>query len=570
MSHRFFAFTTSDTYELENTMKPLLSANRLIAIGIAVLCSSCLIVDCKAQTPLRPNIIVFLVDDYDKPETSPYGGKVLTPNLDRLANEGMMLHNAHVTSTVCTPSRYTYLTGRYASASTSEAFMHEFPAGHQTLPAFNMGLETDNRNVGQVLTDAGYVTGYVGKYHVHDGEEIEGLTPIAKNAKFSEELNRVMFENEKKVREIIKQRGFTWAKNVYMGNMKNAFKGHNPEWTIEAALEFVQQHKDQTFYLHCCPTLLHGPNREWYRSLTEKELMSGEGKLEKPVGLIDRQSVLKRIKEAGLTENEIGYLWMDDTLGLLLDKLDELKIADNTIVLFVSDHGSNKKGSVFKSRGTEIPCLVRWPKVIPAGTETDSLIQNTDFAATWFDVAGVEVSADYRMDGISMQSVFQDPKNSIRDFVYAEQGPARSIKTKDWSYTAIRYTADQVELTKGEQAERGFKLLSGLSGGVSRAALQHPGAFDSDQLYDLSADPNEQVNLANKPEHATRVQTMQKMLVERLKGFDGRPYGEFLPGGNAVTRSQTQAVLDILKTKSGTEKKKNNRKNRKNGNPKRK
>jgi arylsulfatase A-like enzyme len=174
------------------------------------------------------------------------------------------------------------------------------------------------------------------------------------------------------------------------------------------------------------------------------------------------------------------------------------------------------------------------------------------------------------MDGISMQSVFQDPKNSIRDFVYAEQGPARSIKTKDWSYTAIRYTADQVELTKGEQAERGFKLLSGLSGGVSRAALQHPGAFDSDQLYDLSADPNEQVNLANKPEHATRVQTMQKMLVERLKGFDGRPYGEFLPGGNAVTRSQTQAVLDILKTKSGTEKKKNNRKNRKNGNPKRK
>ena len=70
----------------------------------------------------RPNIIVFLVDDYDKPETSPYGGKVLTPNLDRLAKEGMICHNAHVTSTVCTPSRYTFLTGRYASTSHSNTF----------------------------------------------------------------------------------------------------------------------------------------------------------------------------------------------------------------------------------------------------------------------------------------------------------------------------------------------------------------------------------------------------------------------------------------------------------------
>ena len=65
----------------------------------------------------RPNIIIFLVDDYDKYETSVYGGKVLTPNLDRLAREGITFENAHVTSTVCTPSRYTFLTGRYAGSS---------------------------------------------------------------------------------------------------------------------------------------------------------------------------------------------------------------------------------------------------------------------------------------------------------------------------------------------------------------------------------------------------------------------------------------------------------------------
>ena len=68
----------------------------------------------------KPNIIFFLVDDYDKPETSPYGGKALTPNLDRLAAEGMLFNNAYVTSTVCTPSRYTMLTGRYAGSSTAK------------------------------------------------------------------------------------------------------------------------------------------------------------------------------------------------------------------------------------------------------------------------------------------------------------------------------------------------------------------------------------------------------------------------------------------------------------------
>ena len=70
----------------------------------------------------RPNIIVFMVDDYDKYETSVYGGKVLTPNLDRLAKEGITFENAHVTSTVCTPSRYTFLTGRYAGSAYSAGF----------------------------------------------------------------------------------------------------------------------------------------------------------------------------------------------------------------------------------------------------------------------------------------------------------------------------------------------------------------------------------------------------------------------------------------------------------------
>ena len=102
----------------------------------------------------------------------------------------------------------------------------------------------------------------------------------------------------------------------------------------------------------------------------EKELVTGEGYL-KPLNLIDRQSVWARIKKR--INGSGGRLPLDGRqLGLILDKLDELGIANNTIVVFVSDHGSERKGSLIKNRGTEIPCLIRWPKVIkPAPSAVD-------------------------------------------------------------------------------------------------------------------------------------------------------------------------------------------------------
>lgn len=507
-----------------------------------------LVTSVNARDSSKPNIIVFLVDDYDKQEASPYGGKVLTPNLDRLAREGMLFHNTHVTSTVCTPSRYTFLTGRYAGSSTSQTYLDQFPLGDQGAPAFNVGLEADNQNIGAALSDAGYVTGYVGKYHVHDSDHHDnssGPSVLDKHVPWSEEANQKMFEYEKAQREVIKERGFQWVKNVYWGNMLKNFKGHNPEWTIEAALEFVEAYKDEPFYLHYSTTLLHGPNREWYRSLVEKELMTGEGKVEKPVGLVDRQSILKRIKQAGLSEDEVGYLWMDDTLGLLLNKLDDLGLARNTIVAFVSDHGSNKKGSLFKSRGTEIPCIVRWPEVIQAGSVTKELVQNTDFVPTWFEVAGAKPE-NYSIDGVSLLPLFKDPKHEVRKYVYGEQGPVRSVKTKRWGYQAIRYSADQImeyQNRKGRYA----KQLLGLSGGISRAAKEHPGAFSVDQLYDYNQDPEEQKNLAINPENQVQLQMMQGLLKEALKRFDQRPFGEFIPGGNARPREDSLPILKELK-----------------------
>ena len=500
----------------------------------------------------KPNIIFFLVDDYEKPETSPYGGNVLTPNLDRLAAEGMLFNNAYVTSTVCTPSRYTMLTGRYAGSSTAKEFLTFFPKGRQSMPGFNVSLEQDNMNVGNVLARNGYATGFVGKYHVgpeHDEGFFKeaGLFNIPKNIEYTDELNQHKYRNEKIHRKLIKDRGFTWAKNIYWGNLKDPFKGHNPEWTTAAAIEFIEEHKDQPFYLHVCSTLLHGPNGEWHNSLLNRELVTGEGMIEKPIkSQPSRASVMKRIKAAGLTENEAGYLWMDDGIGVILDKLDELGIADNTIFLFVSDHGSSGKGSLFRTKGMEVPCIVRWPNGIKAGTVCDELLQSTDFVPTWLEVAGAEIPKGYHLDGISLAPLFKNPDQPYRDYVFGEMGGARSIKTKDWNLITLRYPKDIIAYE-----DRKLKQLTGLSGGISRAGYTHKYAFDTDQLYHLGRDPGEQVNLAGDPEHAIQLKKMMRTLSAVLEGFPDHPYGELFPGGDTTGPEEAAALLKRVKIAYG-------------------
>ena len=508
----------------------------------------------------RPNIIVFLVDDYDKNETSVYGGKVLTPNLDRLAKEGITFENAHVTSTVCTPSRYTFLTGRYAGAAYSAEFLELFPRGQQSLPAFNVELEPDNMNVGALLTKAGYATGFVGKFHVGPSlrdpvfRKKYGLHDVRKNAPFTEKLNQQQFENEKSCRRAIKDYGFTWAKNIYWDNTKAPFQRHNPEWTAVAAVEFIEQHKDGPFYLHYCTTLLHGPNGSWHKSLGHPKV-TGEGIIKKELNAMPpRASVMERITKAGFTSNEAGYTWMDDSLGLILKKLDELKLAENTVVLFVADHGSGNKGSLYKTKGTEVPCIMRWPAGMKRGVRSNELIQNTDFVPTWFDLAGIKVPAKYKINGVSLKPLFQAPNKPVRSHVYSEIGAARSIKTKDYSYIALRYTKEQVVGVR-ENNRRHLRAMTGLSGGVARSIATHPRAYTGDQLYDLTRDPAAQKDLAGYPSHARTLKQLKQTLAAELKKFSDRPFGEFVPGGNAVPGDGYDEVFETLR-KAAAEKKK--------------
>ena len=123
-------------------------------------------------------------------------------------------------------------------------------------------------------------------------------------------------------------------------------------------------------------------------------------------------------------------------------------------------------------------------------------------------------------------------------------GPARSIKTKDWNYIALRYTAEQAASIR--EQHRSVKQLMGLSGGVSRAR-KYPHAFHPDQLYDLKNAPEELVNVAADTENKKRIREMKRILKKELTRFENRPFGEFVPGGNAVSAEDQQDLAPLLR-----------------------
>jgi len=504
----------------------------------------------------RPNIILFITDDKDKHSIGAYGGNVLTPNLDRMARDGMVFHHAHVSSTVCTPSRYSFLTGRYAGRSYSRRYEEECPPGKQGFPCFNMELEEDNMNVGAILRQAGYVTGYVGKFHI--GPDVKrpevcenlGLRYVSTDAPPSPASTAAFQHNERWYREFLKTKGFSWAKHIYWGNLQKPFNHHNPDWTNEAALEFIEQNRDRPFYLHYCTTLLHGPDRSWRVSIDHPRV-SGEGMLDElPSGMTDRQALLKRLEDKGLDPEagHTGYTWVDDSVGAILNKLDELGIADNTLIVFVADHGSNMKGSLYSIDGTNVPCLMRWPNGIKAGAECDELIQNIDLAPTFFDLAGAKLPDEYTVDGRSLRPLFAGKKaDKWRDHLYFEMGTARAVCTKEWKYIAVRYAREQVAEIRNSRPRDLPKRMAYIGRlGIGTRGSSNPNFFDCDQLYNVEQDANERENLAGSPEHGERLAQMREMLTTDLESF-GRPFGEFVPGGNAAPPGLIDEQMELIK-----------------------
>ena len=192
--------------------------------------------------------------------------------------------------------------------------------------------------------------------------------------------------------------------------------------------------------------------------------------------------------------------------------------------------------------------IMRWPKGIPAGQVCDELVQNIDLVPTFFELAEAKKPESYRIDGKSLSPLFENgTAKGWRSHLYLEMGTARATITKDWSYIAVRYTREQIATIK-RAAPRNLPRAMAYIGrlGIGVRGADRPGFFDEDQLYHLKSDPKEMENLAAHPNQTSRLKEMRNLMQQDLKAI-GRPFGEFIRGGNSAEPGQIDKQIAIVK-----------------------
>lgn len=422
----------------------------------------------------KPNIVYIVVDDMspfpmekdENGETRTFGfcGEkyVHTPFVDQLAKEGIIYKNAYVSSSVCSPSRYTTITGRYAGRCTGPQFTRLHPSGSMTRVENNTELESDRMNVAKVLQKNGYRTGFVGKSHIVENDKLNhkkfsenGFLEYEKTDDIKDpNVTNAMSHNHKMWTEMIKQRGFDYANAVYGGNLlelhsKDA-NAHNIEWTTSAALEFITESSDKNdpFFLYYSTTVPHGPE-PWRKvdgkykfSLDADPNITGEGYIEKDYSFMPERSDIKKevFEKEELRQDQAWIRWFDRSVEAIVTRLKDEGKYENTLIVITSDHGAYHYGkTTIYETGVRIPLMMHWPNGIPAEGTFEGMVQNIDFAPTFLDVAGVKVKKSMEMDGKSLVPSFTKKSAVIHDYLFFELGFARGVLANDWKYIAVRY-----------------------------------------------------------------------------------------------------------------------------------
>jgi arylsulfatase A-like enzyme len=343
-------------------------------------------------------------------------------------------------------------------------------------------------------------------------------------------------KNQERMVEIIKQYGFDSVSNVYFGNLEQllcrAMVFHNMEWVTKGALDFIEQNKDHSFFLHVATTLHHAPNPG--ESLLADPRVTGAGISDEPLDVMPpRGTIPARLQKAGLSPNSAACTWLDDGIGAILNKLETLGLADDTAIFLFSDHNPEAKATLYEG-GVRTPFLMRWKKGIAPGQTCNALVQNIDIVPTILDICGVSEAAGMDVDGTSILPVLRGQEETTHDDLFFEIGWSRAVRTERYKYIAVRVPRDySVKIPQGtprpEELRRPWHVGVCVPYQV-RASKRYPGYWDVDQLYDLKKDPGEQNNLAGDPEYGDILGVMKRRLIAHLQRFPNR-FGELYDGG---------------------------------------
>jgi len=448
----------------------------------------------EAQSQRQPNIVFIMSDDHAAHAISAYGSKLIkTPNIDRLAAEGMKFENCFVTNSICTPSRAAILTGKYSHINGVPVFNH---------------LDTSQPLLSKYMQQAGYYTGMVGKWHL--GGQNPNTPEIGKPAGFD-------YWN------ILPGQGAYFDPvMIEMGVRKN-LKGYTTDVITDLAMNFIRNRpQNKPFFL-----MFHhkAPHRNWqpdekhkrqfenfvpplpatfdddYKGKSDAarmatnhidaDLNETDLKMKPPEGLSAAE--LKKWKFTRYMQDYLACVAaVDDNVGRFLDFLDTSELRENTIVIYTSDQGFFLgEHNMFDKRfmyeeSLRMPFLVRWPARIKPGSISKEMILNVDFAPMMLDAAGARTPSD--MQGRSFLPILrgEKPAGWRTSMYYRYYHPGHHNVAAHYGVRTVRYKL--IFFDKLNQWE----------------------------LYDLRNDPLEMHNIYGNKENGSLVTSLKKEMY-RLK-----------------------------------------------------
>ena len=420
--------------------------------GIVDLAMSGAVAKPKSAADRNPNIVFILADDLGWAELGCYGNTFNeTPNLDRLAKQGMRFTDAYTAAPVCSPYRAALTTGQYPARTGITDYLRPNDKKH---------LSTEYITISEALKNAGYATGIIGKWH---------LTGYANHG--AKEFPPAMHGFDETI--VSENRGIGGGSYFHPYHFNREVQKRLPgkEYLVDRcnleAIEFIERHKNESFFLYLSHYAVHTRLTGKPELVAEFEKKPGAGKGFKAQR--NNPHLAAQLKS------------IDEGIGMIRTKLDELGLSSDTILVFTGDNGGEDRvtsnaplragKSTLYEGGIRVPLIMSYPILVPAGTICKTPTSNIDFYPTLCQLAGTRPDSKQHFDGVSLTDVLQNPKIPLqRDILY-------------WHYPL----------------EKPHFLGGHSSGAVRKGDWKLIEYFDTGQkeLYNLADDIGEENNLVN-------------------------------------------------------------------------
>jgi len=389
----------------------------------------------EASASQRPNVLLVVSDDQGYRDLGCFGsGEIKTPHLDGLAEGGVKLTSFYVTWPACTPSRGSLLTGRYPQRNGLYDMIrndrvddgHRYsPEEYAVSPERVLGMDVREVMISDVLADAGYTNGCFGKW---DGGQLRRFLPLQRGFHaFYGFCNTGIdyFTHER-----------YGVPSMFRGNQRTTEdKGTYCTYLFQReAVQFLKQHHDEPFFLYVPFNAPHGASN------LDPEI---RGSVQAPQKYIDMYPPGETQREERRRSYMAAVTCMDDAIGELLELLDAYEIADNTLVIFLSDNGGSgiadnaplrgRKSTMWEG-GLRVPGIVRWPKKIPAGETCDAFLTSLEIFPTIVAATGAQRDKRVILDGFDMLPVLQGERESPRETMFWKRRSQRAARVGQWKW----------------------------------------------------------------------------------------------------------------------------------------